>query len=450
MRTPQSVSLLPVTLLLAAPVWGQAPAKTCLPTIRDAAAPSTCIAASSIPAPGALLPLGPELFVAPTGEVGIGTMTPEHRLDVAGHVRARDRCAFGADASIGPDIYWDWLFEFSDTITDFSTASSWDPWASWIALDPDQDLVGPSETWIYSHDLYVHTVPGNDKDIYSLNGPFLLADHQGSGTIHTLGGAFIGATNTGTGHVGVQYGGYIVARGHAASTVGTNVALGVASGHTGSGSIDDDRGLLIAAPAAGGTITNHYGLFIEDQDVGLQDSYAIYSEGGTCYLAGDLGLGTDTPGAKLDVAGDFVASGTKSFVEPHPFDPTKEIRFVCLEGNEAGTYFRGEGWLAGGVAILTVPEEFALVTEAEGLTVQLTPHGPGADLWVSEKGLDRIVVRGQVDVGFDYFVNGVRHGYAGFQVVRDRARATSNAAQRRDDPPRVPRDLELMRAPRIR
>lgn len=91
-----------------------------------------------------------------------------------------------------------------------------------------------------------------------------------------------------------------------------------------------------------------------------------------------------------------------------------------VEGNEAGTYFRGSAQLRDGVAVIEVPEEFRLVTEAEGLTVQLTPMGRNAGLWVEAQDLDRIVVRGERDAAFHYFVNGVRSGYAGFQAIRPR------------------------------
>jgi hypothetical protein len=114
--------------------------------------------------------------------------------------------------------------------------------------------------------------------------------------------------------------------------------------------------------------------------------------------------------------GDIDCSGNKLFVHPHPNDPSKEIRFVCLEGNESGTYFRGTGVLSSGVAVIEVPEEFRLVTEPEGLTVQFTPAGP-ARLWFEEKNLDRIVVCGDADVEFDYFVNGVRRGYANHNPI---------------------------------
>jgi hypothetical protein len=115
--------------------------------------------------------------------------------------------------------------------------------------------------------------------------------------------------------------------------------------------------------------------------------------------------------------GDFGGTGAKYFVEPHPQDASKVIRYVALEGPEAGTYFRGISETHGGIAVIDVPETFRLVTERDGLTVQLTPVGELATLAVVSKDLNRIVIRSSADVHFDYQVNGVRHSYAGFDPV---------------------------------
>jgi hypothetical protein len=119
------------------------------------------------------------------------------------------------------------------------------------------------------------------------------------------------------------------------------------------------------------------------------------------------------------VQGDFNVTGGKNFIQPHPTDPSKAIRFVCLEGNESGTYFRGTGTLVNGRAVIQVPEEFRLTTEEAGLTVQVTPIGAIAALAVESKNLQEIVVIGSRNVAFDYFVNGVRKGFAGYQTLVD-------------------------------
>ncbi len=113
--------------------------------------------------------------------------------------------------------------------------------------------------------------------------------------------------------------------------------------------------------------------------------------------------------------GDFGGSGAKYFVQPHPEDPAVNVRFVCLEGNESGTYFRGTARLVGGLAEIEIPQEWMLVSEAVGITVQVTPLRSLAMLTVMEKSRERIVVAGSADCEFDYTVNGVRRGYAKYQ-----------------------------------
>ncbi|MGH9441127.1 MAG: hypothetical protein ACRD16_02510, partial [Thermoanaerobaculia bacterium] len=119
------------------------------------------------------------------------------------------------------------------------------------------------------------------------------------------------------------------------------------------------------------------------------------------------------------VGGALTVVGVKNFVEPHPTDPTKEIRFVSLEGPESGTYFRGRGRFMGGVAAVEVPEAFRSVTDPEGLTVVATAVGAPAVIWVAKLGLDRIVLQASSDVEFHYIVNGVRKAYKDFPVIRE-------------------------------
>ena len=117
--------------------------------------------------------------------------------------------------------------------------------------------------------------------------------------------------------------------------------------------------------------------------------------------------------------GDMGGTGAKYFVEPHPTDAAKVIRYVALEGPEAGTYFRGRARFVNGQATIEVPESFRMVSEAEGLTVHVTPVGGFAQIAVMEESLDTIVVHATNDVEFTYIVHGVRRGYADFEPVKD-------------------------------
>jgi hypothetical protein len=60
------------------------------------------------------------------------------------------------------------------------------------------------------------------------------------------------------------------------------------------------------------------------------------------------------------------------------------------------------------LATIEVPEDFRLVTDADGLSVVVTPIGQMASFAVVRLGLDRVVVRGSRNVEFFYIVNGVR------------------------------------------
>jgi hypothetical protein len=131
--------------------------------------------------------------------------------------------------------------------------------------------------------------------------------------------------------------------------------------------------------------------------------------GGTALTAGHLGHdGTNG----VFASGNLAATGAKTFVEPHPLAAGKAIVYVALEGPEAGTYFRGRGTLHGGIGMIPVPESFRLVSDENGLTVQITPIGEAASVAVVSADLTSIVVRSPVrDLEFYYVVNGVRKAF---------------------------------------
>ncbi len=119
----------------------------------------------------------------------------------------------------------------------------------------------------------------------------------------------------------------------------------------------------------------------------------------------------------LFAGGALAATGAKAFVEPHPNDPSKVIRYVSLEGPEAGTYFRGRGKFQDGVAAIEVPEDFRMVTDSEGLGIQVTPIGNFASVAVVRMALDEIVVKASQDVEFFYTVNGVRRTHKDWKPI---------------------------------
>ena len=195
--------------------------------------------------------------------------------------------------------------------------------------------------------------------------------------------------NVGIGPTAPEYPLHVVSAGPAPIFGWNTATSGVANGVLGQSSSTIGRGVIGLASAFSGVTYGVYGQTFSS------NGYGVFS------------------------FGDFGGNGAKYFIQPHPYDPSKEIRFVCLEGNESGTYFRGSTRLVAGRAVIDVPEEFRLVTEADALTVQVTAKGPNAGLWVETETLDQIVVRGNGNVQFNYFVNGVRRGFADLELIRE-------------------------------
>jgi len=127
-------------------------------------------------------------------------------------------------------------------------------------------------------------------------------------------------------------------------------------------------------------------------------------------VAGNYGnLGTASYG--VFASGGYGGTGPKYFVEPHPTDASKVIKYIALEGNEPGTYFRGKGRFQNGLARIHVPEDFRMVTDEEGLSVQITPIGSMASVAVLRADLNEILVQASRNVEFYYTVNGIRRTF---------------------------------------
>jgi len=82
-----------------------------------------------------------------------------------------------------------------------------------------------------------------------------------------------------------------------------------------------------------GTITNNYGLYINDLDTGT-NRYAIYTGEDDVYFGGDVGIGDSSPDCKLDVVG-AIASGTLSFGTAGPTDDldVSEVNIIFINAS---------------------------------------------------------------------------------------------------------------------
>ena len=83
--------------------------------------------------------------------------------------------------------------------------------------------------------------------------------------------------------------------------------------------------------------------------------------------------------------GNIVARGAKKFVINHPTRPGKQLAHAAIEGPEAAVYYRGEGQLSNGQAVIHLPQYFEALTNKQGRTVMLT----------NVDGFDRLAVQRQ-------------------------------------------------------
>jgi hypothetical protein len=69
----------------------------------------------------------------------------------------------------------------------------------------------------------------------------------------------------------------------------------------------------------------------------------------------------------------YSTSGTKTFVIPHPLDQEKYLVHACLEGPEAGVYYRGTASIPADVNFVELRLPYYVDALATEFTVQVTP-----------------------------------------------------------------------------
>ena len=126
-----------------------------------------------------------------------------------------------------------------------------------------------------------------------------------------------------------------------------------------------------------------------------------------------VGIGTTSPGYKLQVEGSFAAQ-TKSFVIPHPTQQGKTLQHGSLEGPEHGVYHRGR--LEGNV--IQLPEYWSELVDEDTITVQLTPNGDFQMLFVEKIEDNQVFVANAADEGIDcfYIIHGERKDVGKMEV----------------------------------
>ena len=112
-----------------------------------------------------------------------------------------------------------------------------------------------------------------------------------------------------------------------------------------------------------------------------------------------VGIGTTTPGFKLEVNGSFAAT-TKSFVIDHPTKPDKKLCYGSLEGPENGVYVRGKS----DSPLVILPDYWHALVDESTITVNITPIGKLQNLWVAAVNAKQLIVYGSDTPSFYYTV----------------------------------------------
>jgi hypothetical protein len=115
---------------------------------------------------------------------------------------------------------------------------------------------------------------------------------------------------------------------------------------------------------------------------------------------GNVGIGTNNPGYKLEVNGSFAAT-TKSFVIDHPTKEGMKLRYGSLEGPENGVYIRGR--LKNNNTI-ELPEYWTKLVDADTITVQLTPIGKNQELYVEDILNNKVIIAGSENINCFYMI----------------------------------------------
>ena len=118
-----------------------------------------------------------------------------------------------------------------------------------------------------------------------------------------------------------------------------------------------------------------------------------------------VGIGTDTPSEKLDVAGNANISGhlsaaSKSFLIPHPVDSSKKLQYGSLESPYHGIRLTDKGKINSDFAQIDLPNYISKLVLQEGVNVQLTNINHDKTLFVKE-----------VNIENNYFKVGMNRGW---------------------------------------
>ena len=127
-----------------------------------------------------------------------------------------------------------------------------------------------------------------------------------------------------------------------------------------------------------------------------------------------------TASGGLEIDGNFIGHGSKNFRIEHPEDKNKYLQYAAIESPEVALKIRGQAELKNGIAEITMPHHWELVTSDHLLTAQVTPIGDCKGLHIPELEVSKLVVKesqgGKSGVKFYWEVTATRKGFEDFDI----------------------------------
>jgi hypothetical protein len=168
---------------------------------------------------------------------------------------------------------------------------------------------------------------------------------------------------------------------------------GVVTNLTGTASININGTVGATTPAAGAFTTLNTSGAVVFNEAGANVDFRVEGDTNANLLfvdasADNVGIGTATPGFKLEVNGSFAAT-TKSFIIDHPTKPGMKLRYGSLESPYHGVRLTGEAIIAGKSRKVNLPDYIRGLCKQEGSQVQITNKKHGKVLWIEEINVDK-------------------------------------------------------------
>jgi hypothetical protein len=289
-----------------------------------------------------------------SGNVGIGTATPDGKLNIEGAASGTNYYQAHIEAATGSATNVYGLLIDDQTVgTNNWNIYSGTPYASLAASS--QTYAGQGANAFFSQNRgatkrHALVIGNEDNTTNQIRGFAGFINSKNTSSTRDYGIAFSGdAFHTGAGTVTTLVGGYFYAEASAGTATSAFSLYAEGNGATG-GAITNNYGLFVESPytSGAGSITNAYGIFLNEQVTGT-NKWNIYSDGATSrnFFAGTVGIGDTTPDYSLELyeatstpvfalSDDDIAHGVTTIAETDVFGHLSSISTTV-----GGAYLQG-------------------------------------------------------------------------------------------------------------